>query len=127
MSEVTTKQLREQLSRYLAGDLEPAAFRDWFAPVLRDAQKSSDPQVEELAHSIEWTLWDLECGALPEEILKQNLLRLAAPDTFLTGKAMTTGDMVYGWTTGASATLRGTSAAFASQAWMQISREKEYA
>jgi hypothetical protein len=77
MSELTAKQIKEQLSRYLTGDLEPAEFRDWFALVLRDAHKSSDPHVEELAHSIEWALCDLERDATPEQV-RDNLTAIAA-------------------------------------------------
>jgi hypothetical protein len=76
MPELTTKEIREHLGQYLTGNFEPAAFRDWFALVLRDAHKSSDPQLEELAHSIEWALYDLERGAALEQV-RENLTAIA--------------------------------------------------
>lgn len=74
---LTAKEIREQLNRYLAGDVDPATFRDWFAVVLRDVHTSIDPQAEELAHSIEWAFSDLDRGAAPEQV-RDNLAALAA-------------------------------------------------
>ena len=76
MSELTKKQIRKQLSLYLAGTLEPPTFRDWFALALRDAHEATDPGVEELAHSIEWAFSDLERGVSAEQVRK-SLLELA--------------------------------------------------
>ena len=122
-----TKEIRERLGQYLTGDLAPAEFRDWFALALRDVHKANDPGAEDLLHSIEWNFFDLERGILSEQVLKQNLFHLALSGTSVTGKVMTIGSMSCGWTSGASATLQVGTSKVASQAWMQILREKEYA
>jgi hypothetical protein len=75
--ELTTREIREQLRRYLTGDLDAAAFRDWFAVVLRDAHKSTDPELEQMAHDIEWALCDLESGSCSVENVTETLRALA--------------------------------------------------
>ena len=54
------------------------AFREWFAPVLRDAHKSGDADAEKFAHSVEWEFADFSHGRLSEVLLKENLARLAS-------------------------------------------------
>lgn len=67
----TTKEIREQLSRYLTGELEPAEFREWFALVLRDAP--TDSAAETLAHEIEWLFADFETGSRSALQLREGL------------------------------------------------------
>ena len=76
MSELT-KELKERLSRYVAGKLEPAVFRDWFALLLRDVHKSNDPEAETLAHMVEWQFLSVERGTMPLDALKVNLSHLS--------------------------------------------------
>ena len=98
----SANEIRERLSLYLSGQLPPAEFRDWFVPVLRDAQ---DPEAEALAHSIEWEFLDLERHTLdlergisgPRQV-RENLLRLAASETNSTvvyGQPIVLGDASY--------------------------------
>jgi hypothetical protein len=77
MSELTAGTIREQLTRYLVGDLDAAAFRDWFALVLRDVHKSDDKDAEPLAHAIEWAFSDLERQLCSGVALREKLSRLA--------------------------------------------------
>jgi hypothetical protein len=76
----TTKEIREQLGRYLAGELESRAFREWFAMVLRDSPGGSE--VEQLAHSIEWAFVDLERG-VPADEVRRHLSDLATDGAFV--------------------------------------------
>ncbi len=71
-----SNEIRQQLSRYLADDIQPSVFRDWFALVLRDVHKSNDSEAEELAHAVEWQFCDLENGAMPQQV-RENLLVLS--------------------------------------------------
>jgi len=71
-------QIRNQLARYTSNDLDMRAFRDWFAPVLRDVHKSGEADAESLAHAVEWEFLDFERGVSSEVFLKENLSRLAS-------------------------------------------------
>jgi len=95
MCELTTKEVREQVARYLAGALQPADFHDWFAHVLRDAHKSGG-EVEALVHDIEWAFCDLERGILPDDV-RRTLLRLATPSVVI-GPVQSENDTSYSGT-----------------------------
>ena len=71
-------EVREQLSRYLSGEVQPDAFQNWFALVLRDVHKSGDREAEALAYSVEWAFLDLERGLSSPAELRENLSHLAA-------------------------------------------------
>jgi hypothetical protein len=75
-----TKEIRKQVAQYVAGDLEPNDFRDWFALQLRDVHKMNDPEAEELVHSIEWEFLDVERGISTEQVARQNLLQIAVSE-----------------------------------------------
>jgi hypothetical protein len=126
MFELTTKQIKEQLSRYLTGDLEPAEFRDWFALVLRDVHKSTDQNLEELAHEIEWAFCDLDRG-VPSEKVRDALAQLLNPQTsttFVLGQPMLLGGGLYSVaTSGASSSTLLTGAAVASMGRPQVLHE----
>jgi hypothetical protein len=82
-----SNEIRQELSRYLAGDLQPADFRNWFAVVLRDVHKSNDPAAEELAHAVEWEFCDLERGVSPQQV-RDNLRSMAEqPGVFVQAEA----------------------------------------
>lgn len=69
-------QLRKKLAEYTSGKLSLADFREWFAPVLRDAHKA-DSETEKLAHAVEWEFCDLTRRVSSELTMKENLSRLA--------------------------------------------------
>lgn len=71
------KELQKKLAEYTSGLLPLDEFRTWFAPVLRDVHKSSDADVEKLAHAVEWEFCDLARGS-SEQTMKENLARLAS-------------------------------------------------
>jgi len=68
-----TNEIRERLTRYVAGDDTPEAFRHWFALILRDVHQSNDEEAETLAHQIEWQFLYAEQGKISCDVLKTNL------------------------------------------------------
>jgi len=78
---VTTKEVKEKLSSYLAGQLAGLEFEEWFALALRDGHKSGDPGTEELIQSIEWAFCDLERGLATKAQLQNNLWSLVSTES----------------------------------------------
>lgn len=74
---MNAKEIREQLGKYVAGDVQPEEFRDWFALVLRDVHQSDDAEAETLVNAIEWEFLDRERGLLTDATLRDQLERLA--------------------------------------------------
>jgi hypothetical protein len=68
MVTLTGKEIKTQLSRYLEGKLDATKFREWFALVLRDVHKSSDPLAEPLAHAVEGAFADAENSNCTDEL-----------------------------------------------------------
>jgi hypothetical protein len=72
-----SKDLRDQLARYLSGDVEPKYFHDWFARNLLEVAASNDSEAELLFHAIEWQFFDLEKGRASSDATRTNLTYLS--------------------------------------------------
>jgi hypothetical protein len=70
---VSTSEIREQLDRYLFGDISLREFEDWFVPATWDAHKAKDPEVDNLADEIEMALSEYTDGQLSSDVLRSRL------------------------------------------------------
>jgi hypothetical protein len=66
-------RIREQLSRYLAGQMSLRRFATWLAPIALESFETSDPQTEDLVAEIELRLAEYTNGDWTEEDLRQLL------------------------------------------------------
>ena len=69
-------QIREQLARYLAGEMSLAEFRDWFGPVVWGIEQCADPTAEGLAYEVEGRLAEADAGRWNETTLRGTLAPL---------------------------------------------------
>lgn len=65
--------IREQLAKYLAGQIPLAALQDWFIPKAWNIDKRGDLLVAELVHGIELRLAEYSSGHWTEDELKRGL------------------------------------------------------
>ena len=63
--------IREQVARYLAGEISLSAFQDWFIPQAWNIDKRADRFIAELVHGIELKLAEYSSGHWAEDELKR--------------------------------------------------------
>ncbi len=69
-------EIRQELSRYLAGEIALADFEAWFVPRAWNSEKLGDPALVELIHRIELGLAEYSRGDRTEEELRRPLVPL---------------------------------------------------
>lgn len=69
-------EIRGRLARYLAGDLDLRAFRDWLVPFAWNIERRADAATAELVHEIDLVLAEFDHGDWTEEEVRQHLLPL---------------------------------------------------
>lgn len=65
--------IREQVAKYLAGQIPLSAFQDWFIPKAWNIDKGGDPLVADLVHGIELRLAEYSSEHWTEDELKRRL------------------------------------------------------
>jgi len=66
-------EFRDQLRRYLSGDLSLAEFEDWFVPRTWNIHQVGDPGLADLAYEIDLRLAEYSNGHRTENDLKEVL------------------------------------------------------
>jgi hypothetical protein len=72
-------EIRQELRRYLAGELPIAEFTDWFIPILWDAAEGNNEAAADLAAHVDLLLIEYSNGDWTEDQLR-DLLRPLAVD-----------------------------------------------
>ena len=70
-------KIREELGKYLSGEISLQEFQDWFVPETWDIHKSGDQEGIELAREVELRLAEYTNGHRTESELKQMFSRFA--------------------------------------------------
>lgn len=70
------EEIREQLSRFLAGDIDLRAFRDWFVPFAWNIEKRANAGTAEVVHQIDLVLSEFEHGDWSEAEMRDHLVPL---------------------------------------------------
>lgn len=65
--------IREQLARYLAGEISLPEFQEWFVPRAWNIEKQGSPAAGDLAHEVELRLAEFSNGDWTEDELKSKL------------------------------------------------------
>src|SRR5260370_32223975 len=76
---VSPAEIRQQLSRWIGGEISLGQFEDWFVPATWNAHSAEDKEVEALADEIELNLSEFSDGVLSEQELREELTRIAYP------------------------------------------------
>jgi hypothetical protein len=76
---VSPAEIRQQLSRWIGGEISLRQFEDWFVPATWDAHSAEDKEVEALADEIELNLSEFSDSVLSEQELREELTRIADP------------------------------------------------
>jgi hypothetical protein len=76
---VSPTEIRQQLSRWIGGEISLREFEDWFVPATWDAHSAEDKEVEAIADEIELNLSEFSDGVLSEQELRAELARIADP------------------------------------------------
>jgi hypothetical protein len=71
--ETVELEIREQVARYLKGEIALQAFHDWFLPEAWNIDKRAAAASAGLAHEIQLLLFEVEHGDWSEKELKQRL------------------------------------------------------
>jgi hypothetical protein len=74
---VSASEIREQLARFLFGDISLGGFEDWFVPATWDAHKAGDPAAESLADEVEMNISEYTSGGLSFDQLRASLAGIA--------------------------------------------------
>jgi len=70
---IAESEIREQLARFLAGEIPLDEFEDWFVQRSWDAHLDSEQSAQKLAYAVELRLAEHSSGHLSEQELRQEL------------------------------------------------------
>jgi len=79
MMSALTNEIRDHLSRYLAGDATLSEFSGWLSPIVWDIEERHDAEAEELAYAIYLPMAEESGGYITEDRLREALRPLLAP------------------------------------------------
>lgn len=65
-----SKEITQEVARYVRGDISLSTFHSWFAPLLWNVEESGDTAAEELAYDIALRLSEYSYGQWSEMDLK---------------------------------------------------------
>jgi hypothetical protein len=74
-------EIREQLARYIAGDISLGAFREWFSPRAWNIDQRADASTARVVHEIDLMLAEFDHGDWTEEEVKRLLNPLVIENT----------------------------------------------
>ncbi len=105
MYSAAQQEIRQQLCRYLAGDIGLGEFQRWFVPSTWNVEKLADPDAETLVNEIHLRLAEFSNGHLVEAELREKLSPLVVQYTIRFGtsarvalvSAVTAPQVVYSW------------------------------
>jgi hypothetical protein len=72
-------QIRSQVREYLAGNISPDDFEDWFLANNWNAHLHADAETVSLVHQVEGLLLDFSADAINEAKFREELTRIAHP------------------------------------------------
>ncbi len=72
-------ELQSKIADSIGGLLTVDEFQDWFLANYWNAHLHADPNTVVLAHLVEGTLLDFECGAIGDDTLRQRLADAIPP------------------------------------------------
>ena len=64
-------EIREQLTRYIAGDISLSTFREWFSPMAWNIDQRADIPTARIVHEIDLGLAEFDHGDWSEEEVKR--------------------------------------------------------
>lgn len=70
--------IREQLARYITGEITLQQFREWFSPQAWNIHQRADVSTAQLVHEIDLVLAEHDHGDWTEEEVKQHFFPLAS-------------------------------------------------
>jgi hypothetical protein len=85
MQSSLSRDIREWLARYLAGEISLHEFDNWFASATWTSDETADHETRELAHTIEHQLAEYTDGYWTEDELKRMLAPLVEHYTVTVG------------------------------------------
>ena len=74
-------EIREQLARYVAGDISLSAFREWFSPQAWNIDRRADTLTSQMVHEIDLVLAEFDHGDWIEEEVKRHFIPLVRENT----------------------------------------------
>lgn len=76
-------EIREQLARYIAGDIRLGAFREWFSPQAWNIDQRADIPTARMVHEIDLVLAEFDHGDWTEEEVKRLFTSLLTENTLI--------------------------------------------
>ncbi len=76
MAALDEEIIREHVSRYLAGEIDLRAFRDWFVPFAWNIERRASTETAEVVHQIDLVLSEFEHGDWSEAEVRDHLAPL---------------------------------------------------
>jgi hypothetical protein len=73
------RQIRDQVSRWLSGQMSLRELEDWFVPATWDNHKANNTEAEELANAIELLLSEYTDGVLSKDEFRREITEAIRP------------------------------------------------
>lgn len=74
-------EIREQLIRYIAGDISLSVFREWFSQEAWNIDQRADIHTARMVHEIDLVLAEFDHGDWTEEEVKRHFTQLITEST----------------------------------------------